>query len=152
MTDERATDRVALRRLIDAYASAVDGADPDACAALFTPEGVLCRANDPGERFTRRGRDEIATAMRGLSRYESTSHRLGNQQITFGDDDRAHGVTACEAHHISAEGDGTRTDKVMTIRYRDTYRRNGSGGWLIEERCLFVEREEIRDQRGTESQ
>ena len=140
--DDRTADRAALRRLVDAYASAVDGGDPDGCAALFTPDGVLCRADDPEERFTRHGRVEIAAAMRGLARYESTSHRLGDHVVTFDGDDEASGLIDCEAHHVSVTSDGCHTDKVMTIRYRDEYRRDGSGAWRIEARRLHVDHEE----------
>jgi len=118
----------------------VDRREPDAVAALFCEDGVLAiYEGDPdvvAPDRVRTGRAEIATALAGMSRYEVTTHFLGQQMVDV-DGDAATGETYCMAHHIS-EVDGARRDKVMAIRYLDRYRRVG-GEWKIEERRLAVD-------------
>lgn len=133
-------DRLALGRLVKAYAHHVDRREPEAVAALFCDDGVLAIYEGdpdvvPPERV-RTGREEIATALAGMTKYEVTTHFLGQQMVDV-DGDTATGETYCMAHHI-ADVDGTRRDKVMSIRYLDRYRRVGSE-WRIEERRLAID-------------
>jgi ketosteroid isomerase-like protein len=138
-------DRVALRELVEAYAHNVDRLDPEAVAALFSPDGVLkIYEGDPATvepDRVRTGQREIATALAGLSRYEVTTHFLGQQSVQI-DGDMATGETYCMAHHITAT-DGERLDKVLSIRYLDRFRRIDAR-WRIEERVLVVD---WRDER-----
>jgi uncharacterized protein (TIGR02246 family) len=141
-------DRLALRQLVDDYARAVDQPDGESAAALFVPDGVLCIF----ERGTaepvreRKGRDEIAAAMNGLTRYDTTLHFVGNHYAAI-DGDIATGETYCLAHHIrEVEGEGS-MDFVMAIRYLDAYRRVDEG-WCIARRELRVEFTEDRPVTG----
>jgi ketosteroid isomerase-like protein len=133
-------DRLALGRLVKAYAHHVDRREPEAVAALFCEDGVLAIYDGDPEHVVpdrvRTGPEEIATALHGLARYEATTHFLGQQMVDV-DGDTATGETYCMAHHI-AEVDGIRRDKVMAIRYLDRYRRVGAA-WKIEERRLAID-------------
>ena len=139
---DRVADRDALRALVESYARAVDARESVACAALFVEEGVLCRVGD--DRFTRRGRAEIISALDTLVRYESTSHVLFDQRVTFDGDDRASGEVESEGHHVWAD-DAGRHDKVLTIRYEDSYVRDGDGAWRISVRQLVIEAQAVHD-------
>jgi SnoaL-like domain len=148
--DVRVADRIALRALVDGYAQGADRRRPDQVAAQFTPDGVLTICTDPdGEqvRAERRGSDEIAAAMRGLDRYPVTAHHVGQQLLDFDADDPdvAQGETYCEAHHWR-ERDGVTVDRVMWIRYQDTYVRT-DGTWLIAHRRLLTDWTEDREVR-----
>lgn len=137
-------DRVALRELVDRYASGVDHRDSAAVAALFTEDGVLA-IHLPGEdtpRRTHRGRTAIAATMDGLRRFRVTSHVVANQLLEVGDDDRATGETYCTAHHVYDTDDGPRM-YVMWIRYEDTFVRV-DGRWLVAERRLRTDITEDR--------
>ncbi len=138
---DRVADRDALRALVEAYARAVDARESVACAALFVTDGVLCRVGD--DRFTRRGRAEIIAALDTLVRYESTSHVLFDQRVTFDGDDRASAEVECEGHHVWVDENG-RHDKVLTIRYQDKYVRDADGTWRIVVRRLVIEAESVR--------
>jgi ketosteroid isomerase-like protein len=133
-------DRVALRELVEAYAHNVDRLDPEAVAALFSDDGVLkIYEGDPEQvepARVRTGPREIATALAGLSRYEVTTHFLGQQSVQI-DGDTATGETYCMAHHIT-HAYGERRDKVLSIRYLDRFRRIDAR-WCIEERVLVVD-------------
>jgi ketosteroid isomerase-like protein len=133
-------DRLALGRLVKAYAHHVDRREPEAVAALFCDHGVLAIYDgDPdvvAPDRVRTGREEIAVALAGMTKYEATTHFLGQQMVDV-DGDAATGETYCMAHHISTV-DGTRRDKVMSIRYLDRYRRV-DGNWRIEERRLAID-------------
>ena len=133
-------DRVALRELVEAYAHNVDRLDPVAVAALFTDDGVLkIYEGDPASvepARVRTGRREISEALAGLSRYEVTTHFLGQQSVQLAGD-TATGETYCMAHHITS-ADGARRDKVLSIRYLDRFRRVDSR-WRIDERVLIVD-------------
>jgi uncharacterized protein (TIGR02246 family) len=138
-------DRLALRHLVEAYARGADRRDAEGMAALFTEDGRLAIYDgQPGTAeptADRHGRAAIAAAMTGLNRYEVTTHLLGQQTVEL-DGDRATGETYCLAHHLSHR-DGTRENRVMSIRYLDTYVR-ADGRWLIEERLLAVDWIETR--------
>jgi hypothetical protein len=141
-------DRLALRDLVEAYAFRVDSDDPASAAELFAPEGAL-RIFDAGQAEPVReriGREAIATAMGGLSRYDRTLHVVANQAVEI-DGDTATGHTYCLAHHLrDVEGpDGVTApfDYVMHIRYLDRYVRLDEG-WRIAQRHLQVEFTEDR--------
>jgi uncharacterized protein (TIGR02246 family) len=148
--DVRVADRIALRALVDGYAQGADRRRPDQAAAQFTPDGVLTIYTDPdGEqvRAERRGSDEIAEAMRGLDRYRVTDHHVGQKLVAFddADPDVATAETYCVAHHLR-ERDGSTVDRVMSIRYQDTYVR-ADGIWLIAHRLLLTDWTEDREVR-----
>jgi uncharacterized protein (TIGR02246 family) len=138
-------DRLELRQVVEAYAHGADRRDAEGMAALFTENGRLAIYDgQPGTAeptSERRGRSNIASAMTGLNRYEVTTHLLGQQSVHI-DGDRATGETYCLAHHLSHR-DGTRENRVMSIRYLDTYVRT-DGRWLIDERVLAVDWIETR--------
>jgi len=136
-------DRFALRDVAEAYARAADRVDGPGLAALFMPEGVLRivrRGVDepPAERV---GREQIARAIGGLSRYVKTMHVVANQYLEV-DGDTATGETYCVAHHLLGES-GEQIDHVMMIRYLDQYRREPEG-WRIAVRELQVDWTEER--------
>jgi len=134
-------DRAALRRIAEQYAQGVDRRDPHAVAALFAPDGRLEIYNGDPDHVepdrVRSGREEIATALARLERYEVTTHFLGQTTIVL-DADRATGETYCIAHHISTGDDGVRHDHVLSIRYLDDFTRV-SGSWLLARRRLAVD-------------
>jgi ketosteroid isomerase-like protein len=137
-------DRSELREVVDRYASAVDRREPAECAALFTEDAILSghdRSPDAPPRYERRGRAEITASLSKIARYEVTTHHVGQQLLSV-DGDRATGETYCMAHHLSTV-DGTRHDRVMSIRYLDTYARV-DGRWLIAHRRLVVDWEDDR--------
>jgi ketosteroid isomerase-like protein len=139
-------DHEALRRLVAAYARAVDRREFAALAALFTEDGLLA-IHDPDPRSAdgasdtpvreRRGRDEIEKVIiASLARYDVTSHVLG-QHTADVDGDRATGETYCMAHHLTTT-DGGRHDHVLAIRYLDRFRKI-DGVWLFEARRVVVD-------------
>jgi hypothetical protein len=116
------TVRIALRELVDRYASAVDRKQIAEVAALFTTEGELL-IHAPGEadpRSAYRGRAEITRALGGLDRYPVTFHLVGNQLLDVGAGSQASGETYCQASHLY-EADGEQRIHVLSIRYEDTF-------------------------------
>ena len=120
-----------VRQLVERYASGADRGDGEGVASLFTEDGEFVLWLDPDSpdpTSHRRGRAEIAQALRGLDRYRVTTHMLG-QHVVHLDGDRATGETYCMAHHLSDVEGGVR-DRVMSIRYLDRFVRAG-GRWRI---------------------
>jgi hypothetical protein len=106
---------------------------------------VLSRADAPGEPgWVRNGAAEIEGPMRRLSRYEVTTHFVGQQSVWFdaADADRATGETYCLAHHLHVVDD-VRVNDVMSIRYQDEYVRE-AGRWRFATRTLVVDWTERR--------
>ena len=134
-------DRVALRLLVDNYASAVDHKDVPAVVGLFSPGGRLVSHFGPGTRrepIVRTGRDDIAAALdAGLASYLSTTHVVGGQAVVL-DGDAASGETTCLAHHVYDGEDGGRRLLVLAVRYADRYVRDG-GAWYFAERQLRLD-------------
>lgn len=108
-------DRRALTELSHRYASHVDDRDWSALGALFTEDAVLVSGAGPRE-----GRSAILAAMLGLERYGRTFHLVGQVRLWV-EADGPHGETYCLAHHFTEADDGTLTDRVLHIRYHDTY-------------------------------
>ena len=122
-------DREELVALGHAYAFAADARDFEGFAALFTPDGVLISS-----RFRYEGREEIATGVSGLTRYDRTFHFVGQSRHWIADG-VVRGETYCIAHHfIETADEGTR-DRVMYIHYRDEYARH-EGAWRFAHREL----------------
>jgi hypothetical protein len=132
-------DRLALRELVEAYASGADRRSGVEVAALFTADGRLVVRLDPaddGPGAVRRGRAEIESAISTLRRYRATCHVIANTAASV-DGDGATGRTGCVAHHVQGEP-GAERDRVLYIRYDDTFVRF-EGGWLIDTRVVNVE-------------
>ncbi len=136
-------DTLAVRALALAYAHHADRREPDSLAALFEPEGVLRMVgrNDEANAAVSRGHRQIASAVGGLRRFDTTYHLVANHLVDLAGDE-ATGEVYCVAHHVHEE-DGRRTDFVMFIRYRDRYRRHDER-WLFAERETYVEWTEDR--------
>jgi ketosteroid isomerase-like protein len=138
-------DDAEIRVLSDRYAAAVDGRDVDALLAVFAPDACLVRRPDgdgtPG--FELVGHDALRGVIRQLARsYRSTSHVLGARDYDVASAS-ATGEVSCTAHHLR-EGDGGEViDRVLHVRYLDTYARVDRG-WLITRRELRVDRTEER--------
>ena len=144
-------DRLEIRELVDRYARAADRVDGPGAAALFTPDGAL-RIFERGTEAPvreRLGREAIATAFAGLSRYDVMLHVVANHLAEI-DGDAATGETYCLAHHVRTVGEGAEahlSDYVMAIRYLDTYSRTDEG-WRIAQRHLQLEFTEERPVSG----
>jgi len=140
------SDRAEIRRIIDDYAHYADHIDNEALALLFVPDGVLriVERGNPVPVRERIGRREIAEAIKGLSRYDTTHHINANHRVDIADD-TATGETYCRASHIRPV-DGGRVDErenyVMNIRYLDEFVRRDDG-WKIAKRELQVEFTEV---------
>lgn len=134
-----AAERRELNELVERYAQAVDRADGDAVAELFTEDGVLATWMDPATKKStgeNKGRPAIAKAVNGLSRYVATHHTISSHSSTV-EGAHATGETMCTAHHV-ADADGSKTDHVLYIRYVDTFVRT-SGPWLFSRREVHVQ-------------
>jgi hypothetical protein len=144
-------DRLAIREVVDLYARAADRVDGAAAAALFTEDGAL-RIFERGTAEPvreRLGREAIATAFAGLSRYDVTLHVVANHLVDL-DGDAATGETYCLAHHVRTIGEGEAahlSDHLMAIRYLDDFVRTEEG-WRIAQRRLQLEFTEERPVSG----
>jgi ketosteroid isomerase-like protein len=142
--DYEQDDLLALRRLVESYALAVDRCDVERVSSLFKEDGrlIVHRNSEPdGPLVARTGRVEIEEALRTLKRYVATTHLVGAHEATL-DGDSASGETTCLAHHIREEG-GDRIDLVLGIRYVDLYERTDDG-WMFAERMVGVRWREER--------
>lgn len=140
-----ALDRIELADLVARYAACVDRRETPALLELFAVDGVLVQPDPPRSLMPvveRRGRDEVAEAMAGLSQVPVTVHGLlGSTFEAAGDG--ATGRTACAAHHLRTGRDGEVRDVCWHLHYDDTYVRGGNG-WLFAERRATVDFIEVR--------
>jgi hypothetical protein len=105
--------RDSIHQLADRYAVAVDGKDIDTIATLFV-EDVDNGRYGPGRQGVRTFYDHV---LRG---FHCSMHLVGNHPIDFDDDDHAHGVVYCRAHHHVLEPEHWFD---MAMAYFDTYER-----------------------------
>ena len=102
-----------IRRLGERYALAVDGKDVDVLAALFVDDV------DNGRYGT--GPDGVkAFYNQSLRKFHCSMHLVANHVIDFDDDDHAHGVVYCRAHHHVLEPEHWFDE---ALAYFDTYDR-----------------------------
>jgi len=132
-------ERRELHELVERYAQAVDRADGTAVAALFADDGVLALWMNPGsdeQTGEMVGPRQIATVGDGLRRYVATHHTISSHTSVV-DGMHASGETLCTAHHVE-EVDGGQQDRVLYLRYTDTYART-TEGWRFSRRELRVQ-------------
>jgi len=146
MNEQERADRYEIRKIVDDYALFADRVDNESLAGLFAPDGVLriFERGNPEPVRQRIGREEIAEAIKGLSRYDVTLHAVSNHYVEI-EGDVATGESYCRASHIrSVEGGApeARENYIMNIRYLDEFIRT-TEGWRIAKRELQVEFTEV---------
>ena len=128
-----------LHELVERYAQAVDRSDGAAVADLFADNGVLELWLDPGsdkKTGEKVGPQQIATVGDGLKRYVATHHTISSHTSVV-DGMSGHGETLCTAHHVE-EVNGKRHDRVLYLRYLDSFTRT-TDGWRFARRELHVQ-------------
>ncbi|MGO9432632.1 nuclear transport factor 2 family protein [Rhodoblastus sp.] len=139
ISPEEASDRLAIRQLIDAYAHCADRRDAKGQMALFTTDTVFevfmdSRSAEPKQ--TLRGRDALDPVFENLNTYQATTHFNGQSAVEI-EGNTAKGESYCIAHHLTVDGE-KRTLMVASIRYLDTFTKQ-NGAWLFAERKLMVD-------------
>ena len=135
-------DLLELRRLVEAYAVAVDDGDGDALARLFVPDGALLvfDAGSGEQTYAYRGPAELATLPAELKRlYVRTFHLVGNVVCDV-TGDTATGTPYTIAYHLRDDGRGPQI-VVLPVRYRDRYVRTPDGWRFGERLCTVLWRE-----------
>ena len=131
----------AIRALVAAYARGADRHDGAAVAQVFLEDGILETSHTGRGRHRIRGRAAIARAINSLTRWEATTHFLGQHVIEF-DGDHATGELYCQAHHLERASNG-RYVRTLWIRYQDEYTEVDSA-WYLRHRLLIVDWSEYR--------
>jgi len=120
---DRVASELAIRQLPARYALAVDSRDLESLGELF----VADVDNGPAGR----GRDALRSWFgEVLTHFYRSMHLVSGHVIDFQDADHATGSVYCRAEHEDGE-----SWVVMTMIYKDTYRRD-DGRWCFERRLL----------------
>jgi hypothetical protein len=140
LSAEESADRLAIQRLVDAWAHCADRRQARQQGELFTPQGtVAVYMGDPATHAaiqTIVGQEDLTESFAVLTNYEHTTHFNGQSTITV-NDDSATGETYCLAHHVWTENE-VRQLMVMSIRYIDTFARTDDG-WRFDTRNLIID-------------
>jgi SnoaL-like domain len=140
ISPNEAADRLAIRELIEAYAHCADRRDANGQMSLFTADThfvVYMNAKDSLPSMELHSRDSLAPVFADLSKYDATTHFVGQSTIFTLTDDRATGEAYCLAHHVTVDS-GKRRLMVASLRYDDTFVKI-DGAWLFSERRLYVD-------------
>ena len=140
ISPEEATDRLAIRELVETYAHCADRRDAKSQMALFTPDThfvVYMNAKDPTPSQELQSREELAPVFADLNKYEATMHLVGQSTILTLSGDRATGEAYTLAHHLAIDG-GKRRLMIAALRYSDQFVKI-DGAWLFTERLLYVD-------------
>src|ERR1700742_5168794 len=120
-----AADRLALRRLVDAWAHCADRRLAEQQSNLFVPDGVLLNyEGDPATHephSTIKGRAAIRTALAVLKTFTVTLHMNGQSEVAI-QGDHAIGETYCLVHQFTGEN-SQRKCQTLGIRYYDQFLR-----------------------------
>lgn len=114
-----------IHQLADRYAVYVDGKDLDSLSELFAPDVTNGRYG-PGREGVKTFYDNILRA------FHCSMHLVANHVIDFDDDDHAHGIVYCRAHHHVLEPEHWFD---LSLAYWDTYERI-DGEWYFRRRQL----------------
>ncbi len=134
-----ATDRLAIRELVDAYAHCADRRDAAAQMALFAANAhfvVFMNGKDPTPSMELHARVDLAPVFEDLKKYDATTHFNGQSTVRL-EGSRATGETYCLAHHVTVTEGGRRL-MVASLRYLDAFAKI-EGKWLFAERRLLVD-------------
>src|SRR4026208_253300 len=140
ISPNEAADRLAIRELIEAYAHCADRRDANGQMSLFTADThfvVYMNAKDSMPSMELHSRDSLAPVFADLSKYDATTHFVGQSTILTLTADRGTGETYCLAHHVTVDG-GKRRLMIASLRYLDTFVKV-DGAWLFAERLLYVD-------------
>lgn len=134
MADDRGAllTEIAIRRVSERYAHAVDSGDGALLAAQFTADGMIVSPHGTFE-----GPEQIRGIPAMLKeRYLKTFHAVLNQVMKPAEGG-AEGETYCIARHYFRDPAGRYLCYEMTIRYQDRFARTADG-WRLAQRELAV--------------
>lgn len=122
-----AADRLALRRLVDAWAHCADRRLAESQANLFVPDGTIVNyegdPNTHAPHSTIKGRAAIRSALGVLNTFAVTLHMNGQNEVVI-EGDHAIGETYCLVHQFT-EQNGQRKCQTLGIRYYDVFPPSG---------------------------
>ncbi|WP_263359292.1 nuclear transport factor 2 family protein [Acidicapsa ligni] len=134
-----AADRLALRRLIDAWAHCADRRLAEQQASLFVQDGtILNYEGDPKTHephSTIKGRTAIRAALAVLNTFTVTLHMNGQSDVII-KGDRAIGQTYCLVHQFTMENN-QRKCQTLGIRYYDQFLRQENRWYYVERRLII---------------
>ena len=140
-----AADRLALRRLVDAWAHYADRRLAEQQSNLFVPDGtILNYEGDPNTHqphSTIQGRAAIRAALAVLNTFTVTLHMNGQSEVVI-QGRHAFGQTYCLVHQFSEEN-GRRKCQTLGIRYHDQFVRQ-ENHWYFAERKLIIDWSDTR--------
>jgi len=131
----RLLDEAALRCTAEIYALGADRRERDLWRQVLADDCVI---DGPG--FRTEGMDANLASLDALGEMFRRTLHCVHQVFATIDADAAIGETYCTAKHLLRDADAV---LVWSIRYRDTWRRNG-GVWRFTHRKLIVEWQETR--------
>jgi SnoaL-like domain len=140
ISPEEAADRLAIRKLVEAYAHCADRRDAKGQMSLFTPDThfvVYMNAKDAKPSQELHSREALAPVFADLNQYAATMHFLGQTTILTLNPERGTAETYCMPHHLTVK-DGKRTLMIAALRYSDQFVKI-DGAWLFAERLLYVD-------------
>jgi hypothetical protein len=140
-----AADRLALRRLVDAWAHCADRRLAERQANLFVPDGTLLNyegdPNTHAPHSTLKGRAAIRAALAVLNTFTVTLHMNGQSDVAV-QGDRAIGETYCLVHEFTRQNE-QRKCQTLGIRYYDSFLRE-ENQWYFAERKLVIDFSDTR--------
>src|ERR1700732_2758674 len=107
ISPEKVADRLAIRELVEAYAHCADRREANVQMSLFTEDThfvVYMNAKDPTPSMERHSREALAPVFADLSKYDATTHFVGQSTIFTLSAGRATGEAYCLAHHVTLDG------------------------------------------------
>jgi SnoaL-like domain len=140
-----AADRLALRRLVDAWAHCADRRLAEQQSNLFVPDGTILnyegdpKTHEPHSKI--KGRTAIRPALAVLNTFTVTLHMNGQSEVII-HGNHAIGETYCLVHQFTGEND-QRKCQTLGIRYFDQFLRQ-ENRWYFAERKLVIDWSDTR--------
>ena len=125
-------DRIGIRDVMIRYAHGLDRRDFDLVASCFTADAYA----EYGDNKNTGLENIVSRLRRSVSRFQSSTHFMGDQSIEFSGD--AAEVQTYAIDYLLYAVDGTLYQSVGGLRYQDTMVR-GDGMWKISHRVMHTD-------------
>jgi SnoaL-like protein len=137
-TDQETRDRLALRRLVDGYAQAIDHRRPALLSELFWAdcEFIVDHGMSGRPPLVYRGNNGLRTAFELVERYSGSMHAVAGQMVELAGA-TASGEVCGVAYEWYSKGQESRM-RTTGLRYLDVYQRKHQE-WRFSSRRVIVQ-------------
>lgn len=130
-------DRMALKNLVDRYATESDNNNQDYYREIFRPDVKLKVHFGETQSMNINNVEDMITRYKSFGTAKASFHQNGQQLVDFIDETHATGICYAIATLVTEE-EGNRKLTIHAVRYYDKYEKVEGRWWITEREQYFV--------------